>query len=136
VSPLLVTDTTCLIALDRVGLLGLLPRLHDVVAPPAVIAEFGRRPPWLREEPVADRRSVAALLAQRLDAGEAEAITLARAMPDAVLLIDEVRGRRIALSLGLSIIGTAGFLATARMQGSSLPSNPSSTPCATSTTSA
>lgn len=116
-SPLLITDTTCLIALDRVDLLSLLPQLHDVVAPPAVISEFGRRPDWLREFPVHDRYSVSAFLDQRLDLGEAEAITLAQTIPDAVLLIDEARGRRIALSLNLSIIGTAGFLATAKVAG-------------------
>lgn len=115
---LLVTDTSCLIALERVELLDLLPRLHDdVVAPSAVVAEFGRRPSWLREEPVSDPLAVASLLARRLDPGEAEAIVLARTIPDALLLIDEARGRKIAVSLGLVIIGTAGLLAVAKQAG-------------------
>lgn len=115
---LVVTDTSCLIALERVELLDLLPRLYDeVVAPPAVIAEFGRRPSWLRAEPVRGPSAVGSLVARRLDPGEAEAIVLARTVPDALLLIDEARGRKIAVSLGLSIIGTAGLLTVAKEAG-------------------
>ena len=115
---LVITDTSCLIALERVERLDLLPRLYDtVVAPPAVIAEFGKRPSWLREEPVPDTLAVNALIARRLDPGEAEAIVLARATPQALLLIDEARGRKIAVALGLPIIGTAGLLAVAKSAG-------------------
>ena len=41
-----VTDTSPLIALDRIGRLDLLPStLGTVVAPAAVLREFGSRPP-------------------------------------------------------------------------------------------
>lgn len=114
---LLVTDTTALIALDRIGQIDLLDALYDtVIAPPAVIREFGRRPTWLREEQPADDEAVAALR-RRLDAGEAEAIVLAQQRPDALLLIDEARGRRVAAELGLEIIGTAGVLLGAKRAG-------------------
>ena len=116
-SHLLVTDTTCLIALDRVGRLDFLPRLYgSVVAPPAVIQEFGQRPAWLRQERLGDDAGVDALRAV-LDAGEAEAIVLASRLPDAVLLIDEARGRRVAVERGLQIIGTAGVLLGAKRAG-------------------
>ena len=113
-SRLLVTDTTCLIALDRIDRLGILPLLYDpVVAPPAVLREFGQRPTWLHEERPDDDAGVVALRA-RLDAGEVEAIVLAQRLPGAVLLIDEARGRRVAVELGLRIIGTAGVLLGAK----------------------
>jgi predicted nucleic acid-binding protein len=118
VSRLVVTDTSCLIALDRVGVLSLLPQLYDdVVAPPAVIAEFGRRPDWLREEAVEDRAAVRRLLLRGLDWGEAEAITLARTLPATRLLVDEVRGRKIAVGFGLPVLGTAGLLVVAKDAG-------------------
>ena len=114
-SPLLVTDTTALIALDRIGHLGLIPALYEpVLALPAVVREFGRRSVWLLEVPPADLEAVASLR-RSLDAGEAEAIALAREHTGAVLLIDEARGRRVAV--GLDIIGTAGVLLGARRAG-------------------
>ena len=92
-SRLVVTDTSCLIALDKVTLLDVLPRLYDdVAAPPVVVAEFGRRPEWLVQRSVEDRDAVRALILRGLDEGEAEAIALAREADAAQLLIDERRG--------------------------------------------
>ena len=122
-SPLVVTDTSCLVALSRVGQLGLLPSLFtDVVAPRAVVTEYERKasaplPGWLREVEVADRAGVRRLLLRGLDWGESEAITLARSLPDALLLVDERRGRRAAAGFGLPVLGTAGLLLTAKREG-------------------
>ena len=113
---LVVTDTSCLIALDRVGLLGLLPALFEVHAPEAVAVEFGRRPAWLRVvavDPDAARRAPLDVL----DAGEAAAIALALTYADVQVLMDEVRGRAVAASLGLRVVGTAGVLLVAKRQG-------------------
>jgi predicted nucleic acid-binding protein len=116
VSTLVVTDTSCLIALDRIGRLDLLPTLFTVLAPPTVVAEFGRRPDWLTVRPAPDATRVAELLAV-VDQGEAEAIVLALSIPDAELLIDEAKGRRVAQRLGLQVTGTAGVLLEAKRQG-------------------
>ncbi|WP_420455793.1 DUF3368 domain-containing protein [Rubrivirga sp.] len=122
-SPLVVTDTSCLIALSGVGRLGLLPALFtDVVAPHAVVAEYEPKasaplPGWLREVEVADRAGVRRLLLRGLDWGESEAITLARSLPGALLLADERRGRRAAAGFGLPILETAGLLLTAKREG-------------------
>ena len=122
-SRLVVTDTSCLIALDRIGRLPVLPTLfEDVVAPHEVFAEYRRKgaaplPGWLREVRVTDREAVRRLIFQGLDWGDAEAITLARAEPADRLLIDEVKGRRVAVGFGLSITGTAGVLALAKRAG-------------------
>lgn len=43
--PLVITDASILIGLEQIGHLHLLPGLFDeVIAPPAVVAEFGHRP--------------------------------------------------------------------------------------------
>ena len=115
-STLVVTDTSCLIALDRIGHLSLLPALFDVLAPPAVVAEFGRRPQWLTVRPAHDAVRVDKLL-KVIDRGEAEAITLALTIPGAELLIDEARGRKVAQDLGLQVTGTAGILLEGKRQG-------------------
>ncbi len=113
---LVVTDTSCLIALDRVGHLDVLPALFVVHAPPAVVEEFGQRPAWLHVEPVPDLDQVEALLEQ-VDRGEAEAIVLAASYSDVRLLIDDKEGRRVAQALGLRITGTAGILLAAKAAG-------------------
>ncbi len=115
-STLVITDTSCLIALDRIGQLDLLPALFTVLAPPAVVAEFGRRPGWLEVRPAPDAARVAELL-KVIDRGEAEAIALALTIPGAELLIDEARGRGVAQHLGLHVTGTAGVLLEAKRRG-------------------
>ncbi|MGI9174636.1 MAG: DUF3368 domain-containing protein [Rhodothermales bacterium] len=111
-----VTDTSCLIAFDRIGQIDLLPALFVVHVPPAVADEFGRRLPWLHVEPAPDPDRVEVLL-ERVDRGEAEAIALAESYSDAQLLIDERKGRRVARQLGLRVTGTAGILLVAKTAG-------------------
>ena len=113
---LVVTDTSCLIALDRIGQINLLPTLFVVHAPPAVVDEFGGQPSWLHVEPPPAPARVKVLL-KRVDRGEAEAIALAEsyASPDVQLLIDEQKGRRVARQLGLRVTGTAGILLAAKV---------------------
>ncbi|MGB3543782.1 DUF3368 domain-containing protein [Rubrivirga sp.] len=113
---IVVTDTSPLIALERVGKLDLLPGLYSVVAPSVVVAEFGSKPDWLRIEDARDRARVAELAAS-LDDGESEAIALALETPGRPLLIDEIRGRRAALRFGLEVIGTLGVLIRAQRAG-------------------
>jgi uncharacterized protein len=64
---------------------------------------------------VANRNAVKALL-RELDAGEAEAIVLAKEK-DAVLLIDEIEGHDVAAREGLRFIGLLGVLGQAKLKG-------------------
>ena len=51
-----VVDSTCLIALERIERLDLVPRLFSqVFAPPAVVAKFGETPDWLDVQEVVNR---------------------------------------------------------------------------------
>jgi uncharacterized protein len=55
-------------------------------------------------------------LSASVDAGEAEAIVLARELGLKVIL-DDLRARRLALRFGLEVIGTLGILVRAKKQG-------------------
>ena len=117
-SPLVITDSSVLIGLERVDRLDLLPALFPgVIAPPTVVREFGWTPEWLRVEAARSQTVVKVLRVQLLDAGEAEAIALTREHPGAILLLDERRGRRFALQIGLRMLGTAGLLLEAKQAG-------------------
>lgn len=113
-----ISDTSCLIALTNIGRLELLRELFgNVIVTPTVHQEFGEElPDWFQ---VIAPESTAILLEleARLDAGEASAIALALQLEGATLIIDELKGRRAATLLGVNIIGTIGVLARAKNQG-------------------
>lgn len=111
-----VLDCACLIGLERIGRLDLLPALLEpIMAPPAVVQEFGSRPDWITEVTPADRGMVAAL---RLivDIGESEAIALAYEK-SVRLIIDDSKGRLVAQRLGIAVTGTVGLIVKAKVEG-------------------
>ena len=93
----------------------------DIVIPPAVHRELLKNgiqtePSWLRVVEARNQDDVA-LLRHELDPGEAEAIVLATELNAAMLLVDEKRGRRIAINRGLQVTGLLGVLAEAKARG-------------------
>ncbi len=111
-----VTNSTCLIGLDRIGCLDILRELFEpIMIPPKVQEEFGKALNWLTV--VAPRNmELVKVLSTLVDEGEAEAIVLA-SEKDCLLILDDRKARRWAKSLGLRIIGTAGLLVRAKRQG-------------------
>ena len=57
------------------------------------------------------------LLKRDLDAGEAEAIALAKEIKAELILLDERDARKIAKSLSLKTLGTVGVLIKAKQSG-------------------
>ena len=111
-----VTDSTCLIGLERIGRLDLLPSLFDpIAAPPKVIEEFGSSPSWLQVLSPTNRQAVFALQLT-VDLGEAEAIALALERNWRIIL-DDRKARLVARRLGLKVIGTVGVLLRAKRKG-------------------
>ena len=125
----MVSDAGPLIGLAKTARLDLLPRLFGhVCAPPAVHDELqvgAGRPGavalahavgeggWLR---IVRPKTHATSTSLTLGAGEAEAIALALEL-DALLLIDERRGRNAARAAGLQVIGTGRVLIAAKERG-------------------
>ena len=112
----IVADSTCLIGLERIDQLHILPALFEPVAvPPEVQREFGTSLPWLQVEAPANKALVASLKIH-VDSGEAEAIALASERGWQVVL-DDRRARYVAARLGVSLIGTVGVLVRAKGSG-------------------
>ena len=115
---IVVSDTSPLTALLTVGEADLLPELFDeVIIPEVVLAELRRShpllPKWLRVVGVTDTEQ-AGRYARIVDAGEAEAIELARELHADRLLIDERKGRRLAVEEGVPVIGLLGVVLLAK----------------------
>jgi predicted nucleic acid-binding protein len=122
-----VSDTSPIRALEWIGQLDLLEFLYGrVIVPPAVSRELLRSDerfraidvthlPWVEIRQPADPQRLSA--AEELDAGEAEALSLAVELNADLVLIDESAGRRKADALGLKIIGTVGILLRAKQRG-------------------
>ena len=109
-----VSNSTCLIALERIGQLALLPRVFPTVyAPAAVQKEVGVAILWLTTKEATNPSTVAVLKVQLGD-GEAHAIALALEVPGAEIILDDKKARRIARQLGLRVIGTVGILLRAK----------------------
>jgi len=114
--PSIISDSTCLIGLERIHALDVLPALFDpIVIPQKVHQEFGIVLPWLHVETVSNAALVASLKLM-IDDGEAEAIALAYEKQWRVIL-DDAHARKVARGLGLTMIGTVGVLIQAKRQG-------------------
>jgi predicted nucleic acid-binding protein len=112
-----VTNSTCLIGLERIGRLDLLPKVFsNVFAPAMVAAEVGSETSWLTVQPV-QNLAVVATLSTQMDEGEAEAIALAMELGDVLLILDDKKARRVAQQIGLKVIGTVGMLLRAKRDG-------------------
>lgn len=61
--------------------------------------------------------SAVTMLMATLDEGEAETLVLATELGIAKVFVDDLRGRKIARSLGLQAVGVAGFLLFAKKKG-------------------
>jgi len=115
---LVITDTSCLIVLDTIRQLELLPRLFNVVVTtPEVAAEYGKSlPAWLKLHAVKNH-SLQDEISAIVDAGEASAIALAREIESDYIVIDDLQARKLAIKLGLTVISTLGILLKAKQSG-------------------
>jgi predicted nucleic acid-binding protein len=125
---LTVSNSSPLINLARIQRFDLLRRFYgEVIIPSAVYEEVVTRgsdrdgakdvraAPWIQQVETKDTLAVDALSAE-LDRGEAAAIILSRELNANLLLIDEIRGRRIAERLGIHVTGTIGILTRAKRE--------------------
>lgn len=73
-------------------------------------------PPWIKIEKVSNTK-YQELLETQLDRGEASAITLAMEIGDTLLLLDDLKARKLSAKLGLKYTGTLGVINKAKEIG-------------------
>ncbi len=114
----IISDTSCLILLDKIGELEILNKLFGtIITTTEVEKEFGQPlPSWIEIKLPSDK-NYQSIIEASLDKGEASAIALALEFDDCLLIIDDLKGRRFANQIGLKIIGTIGIIVDAKLAG-------------------
>ena len=114
----IISDTSCIILLDKIGHLNLLEKVYNkVVITPEILEEFGQKiPDWISVKK-SSNPAIQKTLEQTLDLGEASAISLAFDLINATLIIDDLKARKIAKSLNFKVTGTLGVIVRAKELG-------------------
>jgi len=117
-STVVISDTSCLIILDKIGQLSLLEVSYKkVVVTPTVAQEFGENlPSWIVVQSPTTK-SLQRLLEETIDPGESSSIALSTELPDCTLILDDLRARKVAAAMGLIFTGTLGIIVNAKRRG-------------------
>lgn len=124
---IVVSDTTPIISLLKIGRLDLLGKLFgEILLPDAVCEELTAderfadeaskvmNADYMKSVPVSNPGAVRILrMATGLDQGESEAIVLADEQKAGLLLMDEAKGRAVSEKMGIPVMGTIGILISA-----------------------
>lgn len=115
---IIVSDTSCLILLDKIDRVELLKSIFGNITITQIVAnEFGKViPDFIHIENPKDI-IYQKILESYLDPGEASAIALVLEKDDCLLIIDEHKGRREAKHLRLNYTGTMGLFIVAKEKG-------------------
>ena len=123
---IVVSDTSSISNLLQVGLIDVLHVLYgEITITPAVRRELFAVPEqerqieqidWIRVKAPQNQKLVFELL-EELELGESESIALAVEENARYLIIDESKGRAIADSYGVKIVGILGVLIQAKQKG-------------------
>lgn len=115
---IIISDTSCLIALDRINNLHILRETFDnIITTKEIEEEFGRKlPDWIQIQKARDENKKSEL-ESIVDKGEASAIALALETQNCILIIDEKKGRELARKLKVQIIGTLKAILLAKQKG-------------------
>lgn len=126
-----ISDTTCLSALTRIGELDILRQLfQEVIIPSEVLNEllvldkFGvdvsifSKLGWLKIQDPAPSHQLSTLRSnQKIDSGEAHAIALAIEIQPDWIILDDLNAREVAIQFNLNVTGLGGILLQAKNSG-------------------
>jgi len=115
---IVISDTSCLILFQKIGELDLLRKVYDsVLTTPEVAKEFSEELPyWIKIEKVKDKK-YQEFLETQVDLGETSAIALAKELDSPLLLLDDLKARKLAAKLNLKFTGTLGVIHKAKKIG-------------------
>ena len=115
---IIISDTSCLILLEKLDEMQLLQKLFGEVTITSEIAdEFGNPlPGWIKINNATDN-NYQSMLESFVDKGEASAIALAVEHPECLLILDDLKARKLAKELKINYSGTLGILVEGKLSG-------------------
>ena len=113
--PKYISNTSCLIVLDNIDTLFILKELYDsIIITKEVSEEFGKAAPgWIDVREVKDKKYLK-LMKNFVDLGEASTIALALEIEDNVVILDDLKARKLAKKLNMKMTGTLGVIINAK----------------------
>ncbi|WP_242203923.1 DUF3368 domain-containing protein [Aestuariivivens insulae] len=110
-----ISDASTLIIFHKIDEFDLLHKVYgELVTTPKVAEEFGEElPKWIKLKSVSDKK-YQDFLETLVDSGEASAIALAVEYDDVLLLLDDLKARKLAIQLKFKITGTLGVIHKAK----------------------
>ncbi len=110
-----ISDTSTLILFQKIEYLDLLKQVYgELITTSEIAKEYGDvLPDWIKIESVVDKK-YQEFLETQIDGGEASAIALAQEYEDVLLLLDDLKARKLALKLNFKITGALGIIHKAK----------------------
>ncbi len=114
---IIIADTSCLILLSKIKELELLKELYQVVVVrPEIVNEYGEElPKWFVVENVTNLNKKIEL-EKKVDRGEASAIALSLESQNSIVILDDVKARKLAEKLNVNFTGTLGIIVKAKLK--------------------
>lgn len=112
---IVISDTSTLILFQKIDEFNLLKKVYsELITTPEIADEFGEElPEWIKIQTVSDKK-YQNFLETQVDCGEASAIALATEYDDVLLLLDDLKARKLAFRLNFKITGTLGVIHKAK----------------------
>ena len=110
-----ISDTSTLILFHKIDEFNLLHKVYgELITTHEIAKEFGEiLPDWIKIQSPSDKKYQDFLYTQ-LDFGEASAIALASEFDDVLLLLDDLKARKLATRLKFKITGALGVIHKAK----------------------
>ncbi len=112
---IVISDTSTLILFHKIQEFSILRDVYsELITTPEIAEEFGEDlPDWINIQTVSDKK-YQDFLETQMDCGEASAIALASEYEDVLLLLDDLKARKLATQLKFKITGTLGVIHRAK----------------------
>ena len=112
---IVISDTSTLILFQKIDELMILYKVYgELITTQEIANEYGDNlPDWIKVKPTSDKKYLN-FLATQVDLGEASAIALASEYDDVLLLLDDLKARKLAAKLNLKFTGVLGVLHKAK----------------------